>query len=409
MDIELNDLEYTINCLICNGEIKNSIRDYEYCNNCFHTSKVQGNKFTEVQMFKSNIKDGLVNSRNGSIDESIKKCILKVVSDVVSDVDTNKSNYKILVLNDGDTKLIDSISDTLLKKISKYDLKTVSVSPFYNSSFFSKHKHYKLVFTEYTVNLLRDEYEYFDIILLNDTLTYMSNPVEILGYCNSLSHSDTKIISFNLFTEIFYSLELVNMDKNISNIFNCNSLQLACSKAGLHLENLESVIEQNVGWEEESKDKHDQNNMDDCWYISEMCVKTPNIQLCKKICERLYKEIEMDLYDYNTYDDNRIYWDQYFNDLNHNLSKYNGIGYNIVLITNISQNKKYSIIKHDKNITIDCISKIDTLCESDYNLLVILDYKNTKMIKDKIIESSKRFWMFYDLYNSIGYDLKLVS
>ena len=57
--------------------------------------------------------------------------------------------------------MLDVIYEKLLEKVSKYHIKGFSVSPLYNNSFFSKHKHNKFVLTEYISEILLNNFEKF--------------------------------------------------------------------------------------------------------------------------------------------------------------------------------------------------------------------------------------------------------
>jgi len=272
--------------------------------------------------------------------------------------------------------------------LNKYRIKMISASPLYNKSFFSQHTHNKFALTEYISEILWNEWGKFDVIILNDMLTYTKSPSEILQCCKNLSHNNTTILSVNLHTSIIYNMELLNMDVNVNNIFNTNSLKRACCNADLKLE--QALV------------------VDEIWVFSKISGSSED-SVSKDVVDKLYDELICNIYENVSYDTNDTYWYNYFKNLNITLKKYNDIGYQLVLIGNLPENEKYGDIEYDKYIQVKDLNMIDSICGNVYTVIVITDYNNTKSIRDTIIKYSKKSFVIYDLFYLIGYELQAMS
>lgn len=380
VEIDIDDKR----CIICGSEdsLENSIPDYEYCNRCFHIAR------SSLSKTSRNI------SINVDMPDFTRDYVLSKIKSLNFSDKKPDSIFKILILNDKDSSLIDETREILSQKINKYYLKTISVSPFYNSSFFSKHKHYKLTLTDYTFQMLKEEYEFFDLIVLNDTLTYTQNPIQILKYCNELSNDNTKILCCNLSTNVLRSMELLNMNKNVKNIFNTDSLKKSATVSGLFLENVESI-------------KEGETNFKSVWLGSTISKVENNNS--KSTVEQIYNEIEYDLYSTSTHKSFRLYWLNYFSKVNSDLKKYRKIGYTIVLVGNHNIKDLYANFINDiyiqREISNKIIFEVDIF--GDDQLVLILDYKNTDRCLSKNTTGylPKNDQLIYDPYNLIAYHL----
>jgi len=216
-------------CIICNNNQYNKFySSYLYCTECFHIQK-------------KNLKNKeLVQKQLQYNQNPYKQFILNRIRTINSDT------YKILNLSDTNTVLLDEIYEVLLKKTSKYNIETVSVSTLFNPSFFSKHKHHKFTLSEYTTDIIKNTYGNFDIIILNDSLNYDNNPQTILKCCEQLSHNNTVLFSINLHTRIFSSIKLFRIDNDINSIFNTNSMKQLCYNSNMQLCNSVSIDEWNL-------------------------------------------------------------------------------------------------------------------------------------------------------------------
>lgn len=365
------------NCIICNDNkleyaLFYCIDQYKYCKSCFHIQKC-------ISFTKYSNEKFLYNP------ETFKEYVL---SKIININFQESKDIKILVLNDTDTKLIDSIYNKICEKISKYRLKTVSVSPHYNNSFFSPHKHSKYALTEYISETLKNEWGEFDVIILNDILTYCKSPCEILRCCKSLSNKDTIILSVNLHTSTIYNMELLNIDKNVNNIFNTNCLKKACCNADLKLE--QALL------------------IDNNWLFSTI-MGCNEEYVSKSIASKLYEEITQNIYENASYEKNNVYWNDFFKNLNSQLRKYSDIGYQIILIGNLPDDKRYGDIEYDKYLQTKDLQFIDNLIGDKFTILIVTDYKNTKYIRDTIRNYSKKSCIIYDLVYCIGYELEAMS
>lgn len=346
--------------------------EYKYCKNCFHI---------QSSLPVINYKGVKIQYNNDSFTEYVLSQILEMEFDQESDI-------KILVLNDTNTKLVDVIYEKMMEKVNKYRIKMISASPLYNKSFFSQHTHNKFALTEYISEILWNEWGKFDVIILNDMLTYTKSPSEILQCCKNLSHNNTTILSVNLHTSIIYNMELLNMDVNVNNIFNTNSLKRACCNADLKLE--QALV------------------VDEIWVFSKISGSSED-SVSKDVVDKLYDELICNIYENVSYDTNDTYWYNYFKNLNSTLKKYNDIGYQLVLIGNLPENEKYGDIEYDKYIQVKDLNMIDSICGNVYTVIVITDYNNTKSIRDTIIKYSKKSFVIYDLFYLIGYELQAMS
>lgn len=346
--------------------------EYKYCKNCFHI---------QSSLPVTNYKQVKIQYNSDTFTEYVLSQISEMEFDPENDI-------KILVLNDTNTKLVDVIYEKMMEKVNKYRIKMISASPLYNKSFFSQHAHNKFALTEYISEILWNEWGKFDVIILNDMLTYTKSPCEILKYCKSLSHNNTTILSVNLHSCIIYNMDLLNMDVNVNNIFNTNSLKLACCNADLKLE--QTLV------------------IDKIWVFSKISGSSEKA-VSKDVADKLYNELTCDLYENVSYYTNDTYWYNYFKNLNSTLKKYSDVGYQLVLIGNLPENEKYGDIEYDKYIQVKDLNMIDSICGNVYTVIVITDYNNTKSISDTIITYSKNSWIIYDLFYFIGYELQAIS
>jgi ATP-dependent Clp protease adapter protein ClpS len=145
--------------------------------------------------------------------------ILSAIESIKKDEkpNTNKT-YKILNVNDKNTDILEKVYNTLLQKTQKYNIKTVSISTLFNPSFFSQHDCSKLRLSDYTSDMIKRQHGTFDVIVLNDVLTYTNNPLDVLKCCEKLSNENTIIFSINIHSRVFSSLKLFNLDNKVDNL-----------------------------------------------------------------------------------------------------------------------------------------------------------------------------------------------
>lgn len=359
----------TCSCLSCNykDDLKTCLNEYDYCTNCFH---IQKKKFE---------------TSNKNKFEYNKKTFLDHILPYINKI-SNSDKINVLVINDMDTQLLDEITEMLSLKMNKYNINTVSVSTFYNASYFSRHNHYKFQLTDYISQILYDKYGVFDLIILNDTLTYCENIQDILMACKRLSGNDTTILSINLHTSILFSVNVFSMDKNVNHIFNINSMKTLCTNSNLQLNDI---------------------IYDNCWMISVIngCINKSNITT-KIIADKLYDEMSNNLYDEDSYSKLSEFLDIYVNNINEILQRYKSIGYNIVIINNLDETETYININHTMYIKTKNVKNGLQNLKKDDIVIVIFDYTNIENIK-RIIktfsEQTNSKWLFFDLENLIGY------
>lgn len=373
-----------MSCLICNRtELIPCFPEYTYCTYCFHIQRI-------------NLSETIVKEKYSYNQESYKEFVLKKIKDI-DWVDQKQVN--VLVINDVNSFLIDSIYDTLSDKFQTYNIKTVSISTLYNNSFFSKHHHNKFILSEYTADILKNEHHHFDVIILNDTLTYSVNPYEILSSCKKLCIDTTTIISINYHACILSSMNLLTLDIHVNNIFNTNSMKTLCNRAKLKLVNVinykELVISIIKGCEE--------------------------INIDEVILDKLYDEITCNLYDNRIYSIFNKYWIKYLENINDIFDKYKTLGYKLIQVSNLPNDKTNFNMIYDGHIQITDIGNIDNIIKNmlergdkkdtnqiettDRNLLIILKYENSSNILDVIKTNSKKLWLYFDLYHLIAYNI----
>lgn len=381
-----------MNCLVCDRkELVDCFPEYIYCTNCFHIQK-------------RNLSSGL------SIDRYYTKSFKDFLLKKIDTIDwSNKSHVNVLVVNDINTELIDSISDTLLQSVSRYRLTTVSLSSLYNGSFFSRHKHNKLSLSDYTSDILKNEYGHFDLIILNDTLTYANDPNSILNSCKKLCKDTTIIMSINIHTCILSSMNVLLLDNRVNNIFNTNSLKTLCKRSRLQLANVINY-----------------NN----WMIS-IILGCEETSIEEVILDKLYNEITCNLYDKHIYEILNNYWTKYLSNINDVLQTYRTVGHKLIQISDLPEGYNYFNITYDKHIVVKDLQHIDKIIkdivekesdkskdtdiivkdtdtigkDTDNYVVVILNYENSPVIRDTIKMFSKKSWLYFDLYYLIAYNL----
>jgi SAM-dependent methyltransferase len=360
-------------CNLCGDKnISKVYKDFYGCGYCFHI-----NKKSETIKNKLDIKYDF------DITEFHKYVLEEIDSIDVSEYIKTKRNFNVLVINDRNTVLIDSIKGKLLNKMSKYNIKTVSLSSYYNNSFFSAHNHNKYNLSNYTTDMLENEYGTFDVIVLNDALNWCNNINEVISCCKRLMNRSTSLFSVNLHSYLLYSTSLFALNKFTNNIFNTNSLKTLCDKNDLCLQNSEII--------------------QDHWIISKIDTKRqPNVS--KGVVEVLYEEITHGMYDQQSFDLIRNYWSQYTDIIQQTLSKYKNLGFNIIILNNLRVDLFY--IDLDYDIYIETINVSQLTETQSKTLVVILDYKNIENIQSEIKSlSNVKTWLIFDIGYMIAYNV----
>lgn len=369
-----------VTCNVCEKKLTGYIyKEFMYCNYCFHIRKTD---------------NVLIGTKNNYLLDNFKEYILNTIDYL------NVNHYRklnVLVVNDIDSKFIDKVYKKLSDKIGKYNVHTVSVTPHYNSSYFSNHKHYKYSLTDYITDIIKNEYGSFDIILLNDSLIYTSNPKELLEYCKRLSKTNTIILCANIHTSIFYSMDILNLTKNVNNIFNTNSLKLLCNNVELELVSC-SILDNSSS------------------FVSILSLNFAQ-ESYEDIVDILYNEITYNIYNKREY--NRIfnYWNNFILYVTDIIDKYSAIGYNNTIFINYSK----------KDDLYFCFENVNYITETDLNTRVLntMNPDNTLIIKlnqtinetlnqtinetinETIKHNNNKKWLTFDLYKMIAYNATL--
>jgi hypothetical protein len=365
------DKENIILCNVCNrDDIKKLYNNFYICLYCFHTSKHS---------------DDIVIKPNFTRDYNVSEYHDYILSEI-NNLDIDESSIlKILVINDRDTKLIDNIYNDLLQKRSKYSLKTVSLSTYYNNSFFSPHFHNKYHLSDYITDILKDDYESFDIIILNEILTYDKNIRDIMSYCKRLSNEKTVLFSINLNNYMVYSSDIFKIDRYITNLFTTNSFKRLCSDFEFNIQNSKCL--------------------DKGWFVYKFDT-TKQLKINKDVVNILYDEMVQNIYDGPVYNKLSEFWSQYISTLNETLNKYKKIGYNIIIINTLQKDMFHMDIPYDSYIKTDSLLQLEEIVEPQ-TLLVILDTSNLVQIKNRIknLSSSSKKWLVFDIEYMIAYNV----
>lgn len=369
------DTQNNKSCIICNNQVIDFVNlsndilgdiNLKLCNNCFH-----------IQSFE-NIKNSTTNKCfYTNFDTFTKDTLFDLISNKIESK-IFQNPIKILNINDINTNILDNIYS---KYKHKY-INTVSLSELFYPSFFSKHTCLKGDLVDWSFEYLKNNYENFDIIILNSTLTFNHDINKILDKCELLSHENTVIYSTNYdFLNIYSHIFLFNLNNNIRNIFTTNSLNRLCNNHDLLLKQKHKVLRDNKNTSEnhELQSKtNDYNNI----VIYEIGFKTRLKEKSSIIIEELCNELTLNLYDENIYKDisnNLISHHILFNNI---IKKYILQNYNIVLLDKIINNTSRisnNIFENDRIIT-----NLNRLNNKNKYLFITFDYENFEIIYTKI-------------------------
>lgn len=220
-----------VKCVCCN-----SVMDYflilsetniiNVCNNCFHLQKSErcDNDYRK-----------LVHYDEVKFMKFIFKTINKYKKEYNGDIKMN-----ILNINDNDTNLLDTLLTNVMNNIEipKTYIKTVSLSLNFKPSYFSKHKCYRDILCERSIEYLKSEYNSFDIIILNTTLLTSNNPNKILTMCKDLCDLNTNIFVINYHS--MNPIDYLTVDRFAKNLFTTNSLKRLCTNNGFELDDVQT-------------------------------------------------------------------------------------------------------------------------------------------------------------------------
>jgi len=379
------------NCIICQIDklLYNIIDDYHVCLHCFHVIKDSehnehseqndheghNDKIKEKEMKKYFYKIFNYKPRKSTVnyveDESFyTEYLFGEIESLIKSRPSGSPKLKIASIDANNTFILDEIR-------KRFDVNTTSISENFNPSYFSPHKCYKLPLEIYAnnYNLQECNYDSFDIIILNDMLHYVDNPVDILNKCKRVCNKNAQIYSVNLHTSILVSLNYININRNINHIFNTNSMKTTCKYSHLVLDNSFFINNDKNCNTQIYKIINNQNEDED--------ERIPN----QNIVESLYDEICLGLYNITPYYYIRDYWDTYFQMCNITFNKYRNKNFRIIGIRDSLRmvNNSIEIDEYIYEIDIDEMKKcIKDLYKDDNVLFVILNYKKYQIIYDKL-------------------------
>lgn len=336
------------------------------CNNCFHLQK-------NTQM-SSNITLGHYNT------ELYKEFVLQSVEKHHK----NKKRIKILNINDNNTVLLDQLLNDIcyIANLPKTSIHTVSLSQNFNPSYFSKHKCYKDILSEDSLRYLKENYDSFDIIILNTTLLTSNNPTQILKQCSHLCNSNSSIIGINYYS--INPIDYMNIDKSLAQFFNTNSLKHICEKNSLQLNNIST-------------------NANYSFYeLTSQHTK----QLKRNVISNLYNEITTNTYCIELYNRITLQWFNTLNETTKLLDRYRSDNYKLVSITNCKccnpDHLLYNNETIDYNINELTKSKLNDILENNKSYVFIsfnTCFNLKKYLKELKLENTK--CLIYDIDNII--------
>jgi hypothetical protein len=372
-------------CIICDNNIDNLItliddKHLMYCHNCFHISSFYTNKPNKIPETFNSIKVcNEVNNRS-----RYKDICFKQICDKFKDKD---EKFNVLCLNDYNTDLLD-----MIKTEYKYS-KTVSLSNYFNPSFFSKHYHEKDYINDNSIKRLRARFDSFDFIFINTTLNGCNDPVKFLELCKLLCHENTIVFSLNYHSIRLSCYYLMNLNDQIKHIYNTNSIKFLCQKTNFCIANVEDI----------TKDLK-------LYIFKAQLSDTDSI-----LSEILYDEITHDTYDNETYDSIKYFWMHNFINFSQTLEKYKNKNFTIIGINKCEcclVNTYYTKTqKIDLMINLsDLSNKIKIFNKSENFLFIIFDEDQFFAKGSKLITllSSKQISksLIFDPVECISYPIK---
>jgi SAM-dependent methyltransferase len=186
--------------------------DYSICLSCFHISKL--NTITNVPLYTKANRAIIYN-------DVFLQYLFRELEDLIG----SKNKINIASVDGFDTIILD-----LIKSRFSGDVKTTSISEKFNPSYFSDHKCYKLSLDMYTS---MDNYDKFDVIILNSSLDYISDPISLLKRCKMICNNDGCIYTMNLHVSILLSFDYINTVTE--HIWSTHSVKKLCKYSELLL------------------------------------------------------------------------------------------------------------------------------------------------------------------------------
>jgi len=339
-----------LNCIICDNSLEDLIllndnQKLMYCTNCFHISQ---NKQTNKSHRVVSICKEILNFK----ENYVQMCLEKIRKRFYDKND--KPN--ILCINDNSTFLLDAI------KKEYPHAKTVSLSNYFNPSFFSKHYHDKDEINESSIERIVKSFETFDFIFVNTTLNGSNDPEHFLQLCKRVSNKSTNIVCVTFHSILMSCYYLMNFNSDILNIFNTNSLKLLCERNDLMIKQTEHLTS-------------------DLNVYTITNVTKSDVAKSDVLSEVLYEEITHDTYDNDTYDTIKHFWVRNLFTLQSTIDKYKRQDFKIIGINKCEcclANTYYTKL-HNVDLTCNLseISKrINVFNKNDNFVFIIFDYNN---------------------------------
>lgn len=221
-------------CIICHRvNIFNILQDYCICFNCFHISRyiLTDNEHTSNSNNNNNI-----NNNNNNKNVKHNGMFIQYLFKELENIRKSKSKINIVSIDGWDTDLLD-----LIKSRFSGNVNTISISEKFNPSYFSEHKCYKLSLDMY-VNM--DNYDTFDVIILNGMCNITLDPINLLKKCKMICNSDGVIYSMKLNVSVLLSrnLDLLN---NTMHIWTTHSVKKWCQYSEMLLSDIYKVPNSN--------------------------------------------------------------------------------------------------------------------------------------------------------------------
>ena len=220
-------------CIICRQvNTFDILQDYCICFNCFHISKY---------LEKAKCGEPTSNSDNNkNVKESCNSIFLQYLFKEIEEKNIqlieSKSKINVVSINGSDTVLLD-----LIKSRFSGNVKTISISENFNPSYFSEHKCYKLSLDMYTD---MDNYDTFDVIILNGMCNITPDPIHLLKKCKTICNSDGYIYSMKLNASVLLSRSPEPLI-NTRHIWTTHSVKKLCQYSEMLLSDIYKVPESN--------------------------------------------------------------------------------------------------------------------------------------------------------------------
>ena len=230
-------------CIICRQvNTFNILQDYCICFNCFHISRYLTNgepissaRYLEKAKCDEPTSNSNINN-NKNVKESCNSIFLQYLFKEIEDLIESKSKINVVSINGSDTVLLD-----LIKSRFSGNVKTISISEKFNPSYFSEHKCYKLSLDMYTD---MDNYDTFDVIILNGMCNITLDPINLLKKCKTICNSDGYIYSMKLNASVLLVRSLEPL-VNTRHIWTTHSVKKLCQYSEMLLSDIYKVPDSN--------------------------------------------------------------------------------------------------------------------------------------------------------------------